>query len=167
MIMLTHARVRVHAHTRSHRCTRPSPAHGALPRYTAQATCNKFDAAWVRQQWTQAERVWDEHMGGVLTLIGHASDGDGRRRKLQLEDYRRNSDDKYTLAAPGFLYAAHRRQSGARVCGARVPLATRVRVRHSRVHTPLTLWHVYAARAPQAQCATSTPKTPFTTAKSS
>jgi hypothetical protein len=83
------------------------------PRTLRQATCNKFDAEWVRAQWRQAEQMWDEHMSDVLTLVGHASDGDARRRKLQLEDYRRDSGDKYTLEAPGFLYAAHRRPSGA------------------------------------------------------
>jgi hypothetical protein len=45
-------------------------------------------------------------------LIGHASDGDARRRKLQLEDYKAAAAGApgaaYTLVgAPGFLFAAH------------------------------------------------------------
>jgi hypothetical protein len=88
--------------------------------------------------------MWDEHLGGVLSLTGHASDGDARRRKLQLEDFRRSSDDKYTLAAPGFLYAAHRRQSGEVAACVCVSYAC---VCHCRGHMQLTLSHVHPRTA--------------------
>jgi hypothetical protein len=57
-----------------------------------QSTCNKFDADdFVRRQWNELSVCWREAGGleEVGMLIGHASDGDTRRRKLMLEDYTR------------------------------------------------------------------------------
>lgn len=54
----------------------------------ATGTCNKFDATWVREQWNQVASLWTVNcLELVGPLLGHASDGDSRRRKLMLEDY--------------------------------------------------------------------------------
>jgi hypothetical protein len=54
-------------------------------------TCNKFDASWVRRQWNSLASLWTSHcLESVGPLLGHASDGDARRRKLMLEDYSGN-----------------------------------------------------------------------------
>jgi hypothetical protein len=79
-----------------------------------QAVCNKFNAEFVRAQWTQAAVLWGIHLLPALgPLIGHASDGDARRRKLQLEDYRGQESvergSEYKLLAPGFLFCAWKR----------------------------------------------------------
>jgi hypothetical protein len=76
-----------------------------------QAVCNRFDADFVRSQWTHAAELWRTHLLHALgPLIGHASDGDARRRKLQLEDYRAQGSgergSRYYLPAPGFLFSA-------------------------------------------------------------
>jgi hypothetical protein len=65
----------------------------------------------------QAEQLWDTHLRDALgPLVGHASDGDARRRKLQLEDYcaldvtrglhHGDPPSRYALDVPGFLFSA-------------------------------------------------------------
>jgi hypothetical protein len=78
-----------------------------------QSTCNKFDAeSFVRQQWNDLHACWRD-AGGVTEVgmvIGHASDGDARRRKLMLEDLTRVLPPErcFTLPnCPGFTLKAH------------------------------------------------------------
>lgn len=67
-----------------------NPLHPDLPKIPVfvSATCNMFDNAAVRFQWEVIDALCDEcGLGDVLgPRVGHASDGDSRRRKLQLED---------------------------------------------------------------------------------
>ena len=67
-----------------------NPLHPDLPKIPifVSATCNMFDNAAVRFQWEVLDALCDENgLGEVLgPRVGHASDGDSRRRKLQLED---------------------------------------------------------------------------------
>jgi hypothetical protein len=71
-----------------------------------QSTCNKFDAEdFVRQQWDQFHAFWQE-AGGVKEVgmvMGHASDGDARRRKLMLEDYTRALPPERCFTLPNCL----------------------------------------------------------------
>lgn len=72
------------------RCVIVNPLIVGFPRLCilATATCNKFDAGWVRCQWEKLETLRTTHcLVAVGPLLGHASDGDSRRRKLMLEDY--------------------------------------------------------------------------------
>ncbi|KAL3689919.1 hypothetical protein R1sor_016228 [Riccia sorocarpa] len=67
-----------------------NPLHEKLPRLviSTSVTCNSFDATWVQGQWDWMKCEWDKHCRAqVGPIIGHASDGDSRRRKLMLSDY--------------------------------------------------------------------------------
>lgn len=67
-----------------------NPLHPELPRLCilATSTCNKFNSEWVRMQWTAIVAKWNIHCRSqVGPILGHASDGDARRRKLMLYDY--------------------------------------------------------------------------------
>lgn len=84
-----------------------NPLHQSLPRLAlcALATCNRFTADWVRRQWEELKRMWDLYCReGVGPVIGHASDGDARRRKLMLEDYLGKSNDlpRYSVGWEGW-----------------------------------------------------------------
>jgi hypothetical protein len=90
-----------------------NPLYEGLPSIPVlfQSTCNRFDADFVRQQWNELCRYWREAgLEKVGMLIGHASDGDARRRKLMLEDYTRAlpPDRCFTLPnCPSFTLVAH------------------------------------------------------------
>ncbi|KAL2612447.1 hypothetical protein R1flu_024139 [Riccia fluitans] len=67
-----------------------NPLHEKLPRLIVYAsiTCNSFTASWVRDHWKGLKQRWDKYCRQVLgPVLGHANDGDARRRKLMLEDY--------------------------------------------------------------------------------
>lgn len=92
------------------RCVLVNPLHSSMPKLIvcATATCNKFDNQWVRDHWIQLKSFWDEYCrADVGPLIGHASDGDARRRKLMLADYRgRNGlDRRYDVGWEGWQYS--------------------------------------------------------------
>jgi hypothetical protein len=72
------------------RCIIVNPLHPKFPRLclVAMSTCNTFDSTWVRTQWDQIDGLWKEICSiPIGPLMGHASDGDPRRRKLMLEDF--------------------------------------------------------------------------------
>ena len=57
--------------------------HVSLPRLVLveSCTCNCFDATWVKQQWNRIESLWNKECTNIVgPIIGHASDGDSRRR---------------------------------------------------------------------------------------
>ncbi|CAM6094641.1 unnamed protein product [Calypogeia fissa] len=66
-----------------------NPLHSGLPSLliVAMCTCNTFDAGDIRMQWNRIEKLWKENCHEVGPIIGHASDGDSRRRAVQLHDY--------------------------------------------------------------------------------
>ena len=60
-----------------------NPLHKKLPRLVLVAccTCNCFNSAWVKHQWETIDRKWaTDCQSAVGPIIGHASDGDSRRR---------------------------------------------------------------------------------------
>jgi len=72
------------------RCIIVNPLHPEFPRLclVATSTCNQFDAKWVQDQWEEIGAMWKQiYLHSVGPILGHASDGDSRRRKLMLEDY--------------------------------------------------------------------------------
>ena len=74
MVVSTHARV-----------VMINPMHERLPALTCLlvGTCLRFkEDGYVLPQWEQLQILFDKHVRGVIgPLIGHASDGDSRRRK--------------------------------------------------------------------------------------
>ena len=67
-----------------------NPLHPKLPRLVlvVQCTCNCFDADFVKCQWNEVETLWEKHLStSIGPIVGHASDGDSRRRKIMLQDY--------------------------------------------------------------------------------
>ena len=89
------------------RCLVVNPLHEGFPRLCllVTITCNKFDATWVREQWNAVKKLWDTHcLQRVGPLLGHASDGDSRRRKLMLQDYigRGKSGPRFDLGWEGW-----------------------------------------------------------------
>jgi len=69
------------------RCVMLCPLHRRLPALVVllAPTCNRFTAdGYVSPQWKAVSEICNEVLGSVLgTVIGHASDGDARRRNLQ------------------------------------------------------------------------------------
>ncbi|KAL2610849.1 hypothetical protein R1flu_022541 [Riccia fluitans] len=83
-----------------------NPLHEKLPRFIvyASVTCNSFTVSWVRDHWKGLKQRWDkccrEAVGPVL---GHANDGDARRRKLMLEDYLGSEGQRWTVGWDGWV----------------------------------------------------------------
>ncbi|KAL2642825.1 hypothetical protein R1flu_010412 [Riccia fluitans] len=71
-----------------------NPLHEKLPRLIVYS----FIVSWVRDHWKGLKQRWDkccrQAMGPVM---GHASDGDARRRKLMLEDYFGSEGQRWTV----------------------------------------------------------------------
>ena len=64
-----------------------NPLHRKLPKIAVvvHPSCNKFDHMFVSNQQAKLDRLYKEHLEDVLgPIIGGASDGDSRRRKLHL-----------------------------------------------------------------------------------
>ena len=86
-----------------------SPLHEKLPRLVlcVLCTCNCFDSQWVRDQWTKIDDLWDKHCKSTIgPIIGHASDGDSKRRQLMLVDYKSNSNPRLQVEWPGWIFSA-------------------------------------------------------------
>ncbi|KAL3677704.1 hypothetical protein R1sor_020660 [Riccia sorocarpa] len=71
--------------------------------------CNTFNAVDIKMQWDRVEELWKRDCLELAGLIvGHASDGDSRRRSVQLSDYCRRAATSQMPAAdfridwPGF-----------------------------------------------------------------
>ena len=80
-----------------------NPLVKGMPRliYGILTTCNKFDAAQVKLQWSRIAALHKKHIeAAVGPLRGHASDGDARRRKLMLESIYKGT---FGLNEDGFL----------------------------------------------------------------
>ncbi|CAM6101773.1 unnamed protein product [Calypogeia fissa] len=72
------------------RCVIVNPLVVGFPKLCllATSTCGKFDTEWVKRQWNILEEMWNSHcLKDVGPILGHASDGDSRRRKLMIEAY--------------------------------------------------------------------------------
>ena len=95
-----------------------NPLHEGLPALAvlAHATCNRFDAAWVRDQWRRTDALADElispHLGERL---GRASDGDARRYKEQIADMNElpTAQGRFGLVVASFRLSARRLPCGA------------------------------------------------------
>jgi hypothetical protein len=77
------------------------------------APVNAFDASWVRSQWKRIESLWIQHCEhDVGHVVGHASDGDSRRRMLMLQDYVSNVGDRFSINWAGWVMSAAFGSSG-------------------------------------------------------
>ncbi|KAL2624488.1 hypothetical protein R1flu_008733 [Riccia fluitans] len=83
-----------------------NPLHEKLPRLIvyASVTCNSFIVSWVRDHWKGLRQRWDKCCRQVVgPILGHASDGDARRRKLMLEDYLGSEGQRWTVGWDGWV----------------------------------------------------------------
>ena len=95
-----------------------NPIHKDLPPLVAllQAVCNKFDHHFVHKQWREIQRLYDRHLLHVLgPLVGHASDGDSRRRKFHLANSFTSEGLRYQIDNENFTMSAAMKKSGDKV----------------------------------------------------
>ena len=86
-----------------------NPVHEDIPALVVllQATCNTFTHFDVQQQWREIRDLYHTHMQEILgPLVGHASDGDSRQRKLQLIDATSKEGERYEINNENFAYSA-------------------------------------------------------------
>ena len=86
-----------------------NPLHQSLPRLVlvVNCTCNCFNAGWVRRQWKVIEKIWEDKCKDIVgPIVGHASDGDSRRRQLMLEDYKAVEGTRLKVEWHGWLFSA-------------------------------------------------------------
>lgn len=85
-----------------------SPLHAKLPRLVlcVSCTCNYFDSQWVLNHWSRIDKLWEKHCkASVGLIIGHASDGDSRRRQLMLAEYKAYDGDRLqAMEWPGWMF---------------------------------------------------------------
>ena len=92
-----------------------SPLHDKLPRLVlcVSCTCNCFNSQWVKDQWDRIDKLWDKHCKIVVgPIIGHASDGDSRRRQLMLADYKSTDGQRLKVDWPGWVFSAELDSNG-------------------------------------------------------
>ena len=85
-----------------------NPIHKDLSPFVIllQAVCNKFDHMMVRNQWSSITDLYNQYLLDVLgPLVGHASDGDVRRRKLHLEDSNSVEGVRYSIDHENFIFS--------------------------------------------------------------
>jgi hypothetical protein len=83
-----------------------NPLHQKIPPLVVllQATCNTFTHEMVLQQWNEIKALYDQYLLPVLgPLVGHASDGDSRRRKLHLMQSKSNLGQRYGIDHDNFV----------------------------------------------------------------
>lgn len=80
-----------------------NPLHASLPRcpLAILPTCMKFDSAIVLSQWESIRNVFGEALVTVGPIIAHASDGDNRRRKIQVQ---KSMGGKYGIERDAFIF---------------------------------------------------------------
>ena len=83
------------------------PLHVSLPPLPLllRPTCNRFTFENVKDEWRELSQVFRKHFRGVLSLIGAASDGDGRRFKCQIGRML-GSGERFRCKAPCFTLTA-------------------------------------------------------------
>jgi hypothetical protein len=92
-----------------------SPLHDKLPRLVlcVSCTCNCFNSQWIKDQWDRIDQLWDKHCKIVVgPIIGHASDGDSRRRQLMLADYKSTDGQHLKVDWPGWVFSAELDSNG-------------------------------------------------------
>ena len=92
-----------------------NPLHQSLPRLVlvVMCTCNYFDAPWVRQQWLRIKDFWNKECKDIVgPIVGHASDGDSRRRQLILSDYRSQEGTRLRVDWDGWLLTSSLNKHG-------------------------------------------------------
>ncbi|KAL3685466.1 hypothetical protein R1sor_003488 [Riccia sorocarpa] len=85
-----------------------NPLHEKLPRLivSTSVTCNSFNVDWVREHWDRMSSEWEQHCRLVVgPIVGYASDGDSRRRKLMLADYVSESGLRWKLDWEGWIFS--------------------------------------------------------------
>ena len=86
-----------------------NPLHQSLLRLVlvVNCTCNCFNAAWVRRQWKVIEKLWVDKCKDIVgSIVGHANNGDSRKRQLMLEDYKAVDGIRLKVEWPGWFFSA-------------------------------------------------------------
>ena len=86
-----------------------NPLHDKLPCLVlvVLCTCNCFNATWVRDQWKTIEQLWEKECKEEIgPIVGHANDGDSRRRQLMLSDYKETGGVRLKLDWERWLFSA-------------------------------------------------------------
>ena len=92
-----------------------NPLHPKLPQLVLVACCicNCFTLDWIRKQWNVIDDLWKRNcLGAVGPIIGHASDGDSRRRQLMLADYKSDSGSWLKVDWEGWMFIASLDEKG-------------------------------------------------------
>ena len=86
-----------------------NPLHDKLPWLVLVAccTCNCFNSGWVKNQWEVIDRMWEKScLAAVGPILGHASDGDSRKRQLMLGDYKSSIGNRLEVGWEGWIFSA-------------------------------------------------------------
>ena len=99
-----------------------NPLSKRIPKLVAllMPTCNRFDHHAVYRQWQNIQRCYSEHLEAILgPLVGHSSDGDSRRRKLQVQIMSCNVGDRFRPipAELGFIFSARKETDNRMISG--------------------------------------------------
>lgn len=92
-----------------------NPLQDKLPRLVLVAccTCNCFKSAWVRNQWEVIDKLWARDcLAAVGPIVGHASDGDSRRRQLMLADFKSIEGNRLDIGWEGWMFSASLDENG-------------------------------------------------------
>ncbi len=101
-----------------------NPIHRNLPPLVVllQAVCNKFDSDFIQRQWNQIQVLYDRHLLPVLgPLVGHASDGDSRRRRLHTNNSASADGRRYRIDHDNFSVSGKIIESGNKIFPTELP----------------------------------------------
>ena len=91
-----------------------NPLHPDLPKIPIliHPTCNKFNAAFVKHQWKEIDRLFKLYLEDTVgPLVGQSSDGDTRRRNLMMETATSNSEKYQPIPhEEGFIYTCNKHE---------------------------------------------------------
>ena len=83
-----------------------NPLHINLPFMVVflGCTCNSFDHKYVEEQWKECKKIYGEHFLDVFKapLVGQASDGDSRRKKLMEMNGGKKDGERFRIDSDNF-----------------------------------------------------------------
>ncbi len=104
-----------------------NPIHIDLPPFVIllRACCNTFTHRHVLDEWNSIQELYDKYLLPVLgPLVGHASDGDSRRRKLHLLHGQPKNESQYTIENKNFSFSAEKVLNGVKTCQIKTSFTT-------------------------------------------
>ena len=95
-----------------------NPLQPGLPKIPIMImpTCNKFTSKFVKGQWSKLKSLYNKHLCDTLgPLIGHASDGDARRRKIFLEKMTSKEGERFQPIQSDFGFVFSCKKTGDQI----------------------------------------------------